>query len=118
VPRSVELSGLETDPRPAPNRQQLPSQLDFDRRLSLVREWLRLAPSTSRYEPGWTGPVGGGRGVGMTKAKRLVVALLAASLFAVSAAPAYADAGGGPGSNAGCPGHQPPPPPSGGGCHH
>lgn len=51
--------------------------------------------------------------------KRKIAAVLAAvALFgAVGAAPALADAGGGPGSNAGCPGHQPPPPPHGG-CGH
>jgi hypothetical protein len=45
-----------------------------------------------------------------------IVAILAILGALLSAAPAvYADAGGGPGSNHGCPGHQPPPPP-GGGC--
>jgi len=49
--------------------------------------------------------------------RKMVGLLLAFGLLAGSlAAPAaYGDAGGGPGSNHGCPGHQPPPPP-GGGC--
>jgi len=48
----------------------------------------------------------------MTKAKRIIAILsLVGALMAVAPA-AYADAGGGPGSNAGCPGHQPPPPPN------
>jgi hypothetical protein len=54
----------------------------------------------------------------MTSFRRLGAALFVVYALVVSAAPvAYADAGGGPGSNTGCPGHQPPPPP-GGGCHH
>ncbi len=52
----------------------------------------------------------------MKKAKRLGALLFAVCVFAISVAPsAFGDAGGGPGSNHGCPGHQPPPPP-GGGC--
>ncbi|HEV8648363.1 MAG TPA: hypothetical protein VG276_02925 [Actinomycetes bacterium] len=47
--------------------------------------------------------------------KRKLAALLLAVALSLTAAPAFADAGGGPGSNNGCPGHQPPPPP-GGGC--
>jgi len=47
--------------------------------------------------------------------KRKLAALLLAVALSLVAAPAFADAGGGPGSNHGCPGHQPPPPP-GGGC--
>jgi hypothetical protein len=48
----------------------------------------------------------------MTKAKRLGALLFAVCAFAVTVAPpAFGDAGGGPGSNHGCPGHQPPPPP-------
>jgi hypothetical protein len=51
----------------------------------------------------------------MKRAKRVVALLFAVcALGATAAAPVYADAGGGPGSNHGCPGHQPPPPPSGG----
>jgi hypothetical protein len=54
----------------------------------------------------------------MTRIRRLGAMVLAVCVFTVSIAPAaFADAGGDPGSNAGCPGHQPPPPP-GGGCHH
>jgi hypothetical protein len=53
----------------------------------------------------------------MTKVKRLGALLFALCVFAVSVPSAFADAGGGPGSNHGCPGHQPPPPP-GGGCGH
>jgi hypothetical protein len=49
----------------------------------------------------------------MYRMKRRIVAFVAAvALFGgVSVLPALADAGGGPGSNVGCPGHQPPPPP-------
>jgi hypothetical protein len=55
----------------------------------------------------------------MTKTKRLGALLFAVVALALTLAPAaFADAGGGPGGNAGCPGHQPPPPPGGGGCHH
>jgi hypothetical protein len=51
----------------------------------------------------------------MTKAKRFGALLFAVCALAASLAPAaLADAGGGAGSNNGCPGHQPPPPPSGG----
>jgi hypothetical protein len=54
----------------------------------------------------------------MTKVKRVAALLLAVFAFAITVAPAaFGDAGGGPGSNHGCPGHQPPPPPSGG-CGH
>jgi hypothetical protein len=54
----------------------------------------------------------------MTRIKRAGAAFFVACAFAASLAPAaLADAGGGPGSNAGCPGHQPPPPPSHG-CGH
>jgi hypothetical protein len=53
----------------------------------------------------------------MTKAKRIGALLFALLLFAVSAPTAFADQGGGPGSNNGCAGNQAPPPP-GGGCHH
>ncbi len=49
--------------------------------------------------------------------KRKLAALFLAAALTLVAAPAFADAGGGPGSNAGCPGHQPPPPPHGG-CGH
>jgi hypothetical protein len=49
----------------------------------------------------------------MTKFKRFGALLFAVCAFAVSVTPvAVADAGGGPGSNNGCPGHQPPPPPN------
>jgi hypothetical protein len=48
--------------------------------------------------------------------RRIAAVIAAMALFTgASALPAFADAGGGPGSNHGCPGHQPPPPP-GGGC--
>jgi hypothetical protein len=54
----------------------------------------------------------------MTRVKRLGALLLAVCALAISVAPvAFANAGGGPGSNNGCPGHQPPPQPSGG-CGH
>jgi hypothetical protein len=48
--------------------------------------------------------------------KRRIAAILAmaALLIGASTVPAFADAGGGPGSNVGCAGHQPPPPPNGG----
>jgi hypothetical protein len=51
--------------------------------------------------------------------KRRIAAVTAAVALLIGgvSAPAYADAGGGPGSNSGCAGHQPPPPPSGG-CGH
>jgi hypothetical protein len=58
------------------------------------------------------------KGGSMTRIKRAGAAFFVACAFAASLAPAaLADAGGGPGSNAGCPGHQPPPPPSHG-CGH
>jgi hypothetical protein len=41
--------------------------------------------------------------------KRKLAALLLAVALSLTAAPAFADAGGGPGSNNGCAGHQPPP---------
>jgi hypothetical protein len=69
---------------------------------------------------GWMGitTVGKGGESPLTKVKRLCALLLAVCAFAASVAPAaFGDAGGGPGSNAGCPGHQPPPPPHGG-CGH
>jgi len=48
----------------------------------------------------------------MAKMRRIGALLFAVAAMAVSLAPAaFADAGGGPGSNHGCPGHQPPPPP-------
>jgi hypothetical protein len=48
--------------------------------------------------------------------KRKLIRVVVAVLLALTmATPVLADAGGGPGSNHGCPGHQPPPPP-GGGC--
>jgi hypothetical protein len=46
--------------------------------------------------------------------KRKIAAAVIAGALAAMGATAFADAGGGPGSNHGCPGHQPPPPPSGG----
>jgi hypothetical protein len=50
--------------------------------------------------------------------KRKVVASAFIGMLLAAGVPfAGADAGGGPGSNHGCPGHQPPPPP-GGGCGH
>lgn len=49
--------------------------------------------------------------------RKLVASMFAGMLLAAGVPFAGADAGGGPGSNHGCPGHQPPPPPSGG-CHH
>jgi len=48
----------------------------------------------------------------MTKVKRLGALFFALCALAISVPPAFADAGGGPGSNHGCPGHQPPPPPN------
>jgi hypothetical protein len=52
----------------------------------------------------------------MSRFKRIGALMCAVFAFAVMAVPAAsADAGGGPGSNHGCAGHQPPPPP-GGGC--
>ncbi len=50
----------------------------------------------------------------MTKLKRILAILSIVGAVMTMAPVAHADAGGGPGSNAGCPGHQPPPPPSGG----
>jgi hypothetical protein len=49
------------------------------------------------------------------RGKRVIAALTIVAAMMVSVPFANADAGGGPGSNHGCPGHQPPPPP-GGGC--
>jgi hypothetical protein len=40
--------------------------------------------------------------------------MFAGLLLGATLGSALADAGGGPGSNHGCPGHQPPPPPSAG----
>jgi hypothetical protein len=55
-------------------------------------------------------------GDSVTRIKRAAALLFAVCAFAAAIAPAaMGDAGGGPGSNHGCPGHQPPPPP-GGGC--
>jgi hypothetical protein len=54
----------------------------------------------------------------MSRTKRPGALLFAVCALAVSAAsPAFGDVGGGPGSNNGCPGHQPPPPP-GHNCGH
>jgi hypothetical protein len=54
----------------------------------------------------------------MSRIRRAGAVVFALFALAGSVAPAaFADAGGGPGGNAGCAGHQPPPPP-GGGCHH
>ena len=54
----------------------------------------------------------------MTKVRRFSALLLCMFAVAISLVPAaFANAGGGPGSNNGCPGHQPPPQPSGG-CGH
>jgi hypothetical protein len=53
----------------------------------------------------------------MRNRRRTFALLFTVFAFAASVPAAYADAGGGPGSNHGCPGNQPPPPP-GGGCHH
>jgi hypothetical protein len=44
--------------------------------------------------------------------RKLVASLFAGIILGVSVPFAGADAGGGPGSNNGCPGHQPPPPPN------
>ena len=50
--------------------------------------------------------------------KKKLLALLFAALLSLSlVGSALADAGGGPGSNAGQPGNQPPPPPAQGGHH-
>jgi hypothetical protein len=46
--------------------------------------------------------------------RKLVASLFAGIILGVTVPFAGADAGGGAGSNHGCPGHQPPPPPSGG----
>lgn len=48
------------------------------------------------------------------RGRRVIAALTIVAAMAVSVPFANADAGGGPGSNHGCPGHQPPPPPHGG----
>jgi hypothetical protein len=54
----------------------------------------------------------------MTRIRRRGALVFALLTLTGSVAPAaFADAGGGPGSNHGCAGNQPPPPP-GGGCHH
>jgi hypothetical protein len=50
----------------------------------------------------------------MGKVKKILVALMVIGTLAASVPVVSADAGGGPGSNHGCPGHQPPPPPNGG----
>jgi hypothetical protein len=52
---------------------------------------------------------------GERRGRRVIAALTIVAAMMVSVPFANADAGGGPGSNHGCPGHQPPPPP-GGGC--
>jgi Spy/CpxP family protein refolding chaperone len=49
--------------------------------------------------------------------KKLALVLATAAFVAALAPAALADTGRAPGSNNGCPGHQPPPPP-GGGCGH
>jgi hypothetical protein len=55
----------------------------------------------------------------MAKVKRSGAHLLAVFASAAGVAPAaLADAGGGPGGNAGCAGNQPPPSPGGGCPHH
>jgi hypothetical protein len=54
----------------------------------------------------------------MSRRKRVAALIFAVAAFAATVAPAsLGDAGGGPGSNNGCPGHQPPPPPNHG-CGH
>jgi hypothetical protein len=51
----------------------------------------------------------------MARIKRIMVGMILLGALLGGSAPAvFADAGGGPGSNHGCPGHQPPPPPKGG----
>jgi hypothetical protein len=61
---------------------------------------------------------GGKEGMRVKISRRKVLASMFAGLaLAVTIGPAFGDAGGGPGSNNGCAGHQPPPPPSGG-CGH
>lgn len=47
-------------------------------------------------------------------ARKVFASMLAGLALAVTIGPALGDAGGGPGSNHGCAGHQPPPPPDGG----
>ncbi len=46
--------------------------------------------------------------------RKVLASMFAGLALAVTIGPAFGDAGGGPGSNNGCAGHQPPPPPSGG----
>jgi hypothetical protein len=53
--------------------------------------------------------------VAASRAKKVFVSVMAMAFLVLGAAGSMADPGGGPGSNHGCPGHQPPPPP-GGGC--
>jgi hypothetical protein len=54
----------------------------------------------------------------MSRIRRVGAAVFAVFVLGAAVAPAaLGDAGGGPGSNHGCAGHQPPPPP-GGGCGH
>jgi hypothetical protein len=45
---------------------------------------------------------------------KILKVIVAVMLALAMTAPVYADPGGGPGSNHGCPGHQTPPPPHGG----
>jgi hypothetical protein len=54
----------------------------------------------------------GGESVRKLSMRKLVASLFAGILLGVGVPFAGADAGGGPGSNHGCPGHQPPPPPN------
>jgi hypothetical protein len=44
--------------------------------------------------------------------RKVVASLFVGALLGAGVPLAGADAGGGPGSNNGCPGHQPPPPPN------
>jgi hypothetical protein len=55
-----------------------------------------------------------GKRVKKISARKVFASMLAGLALAVTIGPAFGDAGGGPGSNHGCPGHQPPPPPSAG----
>ena len=91
-------------------------------RTSDLAAWVPAGPQDYGQDPperGYTDQAEGAHaspwGKGGDSMKRKLAAVLLAVALSLTAAPAFADAGGGPGSNHGCPGHQPPPPP-GGGC--
>jgi hypothetical protein len=75
--------------------------------------------SVESHLSGETPNLGGREGFGVEKisVRKVVASMLAGLALAITVGPAFGDAGGGPGSNSGCPGHQPPPPPSAG-CGH